>query len=276
MRRLTIACALLVALTGACGGKKKQREIDQRLLTPRETYDAAVGEVQRDKLRRATELFGRIDYRLGEDRAELEPLVRLGTADATFYQNNDLSLIDARALYLDFVTLYGDHPRAPYAQFQAGVCSLSQVSTPSRDQSETHQAIEDLKLVEARFPDSPYAVSARLMRRAAEARLVEHELIVGRFYLAKRAYNAAIERFQTALGAFPDSAKQGELFLALGEGMMLSGDTQQGRFYIDRVITDFAGSGLDDQAKKVLAKVEAQSAKIAARTAKAVAQSGKD
>jgi len=258
VKRVLILCGMLLVFSGGCS--KKKREFDQRLLTPRQTYEAARDEIQRHKLRHASELLGRIDYRLGEDRTELEPLVRLGTADAAFYQNNDISLIDARALYLDFVTLYGDHPSAAYAQFQAGVCSLSQVSNPSKDQTETHQAIGDLRLVESRFPDSPYAAAARQMRRVAEGRLVEHELIVGRFYLKKKAYTAAVERFQKALGEFPDSPKTGEMFLALGEGMLLSGDTQQGRFYLDRVLTDFAGTGLEARAKKVLEKVSAQSA----------------
>jgi outer membrane protein assembly factor BamD len=260
VKRLWIAGAVLVLAASACNGKKKKLDYDTRLLTPRETYDLAREEIQRKKLRRAIELLGRIDYRLGEDRAALEPLVRLATADATFYQNNDLALIDARALYLDFVTLYGDNSYAAYAQFQAGVCSLSQVSTPTRDQTETLQAIADLKLVETRFPDSTYATAARLLRRVAEARLVEHELIVGRFYLQKKAYAAAIERFQRALGEFPDSTKNGEMFLALGEGMVLSGDSQQGRFYIDRVITDFPGTSLEERAKKVLKKAEDQPA----------------
>jgi outer membrane protein assembly factor BamD len=259
LKRCVIVCGLLLVLTAGCG-KKKQQSIDQRLLTPQETYEAAVEETQRDKLRHATELFGRIDYRLGEDRATLEPLVRLGTADATFYQNHDIALIDARALYLDFVTLYGDHPSAAYAQFQAGACSMTQVGSPSKDQTETYKAIEDLRLVENRFPDSPYSAAARLMRRAAEARLVEHELIVGRFYLKKKIYTAAVERFQKALSEFPDSTKTGEMFLALGESMLLSGDSQQGRFYLDRVLTDFAGTGLDDRARKVLKKAESQSA----------------
>lgn len=248
-----IVCGLLAGLVSGCG-KARKREIDQRLLTPRETYEGALDEIQRSKLRHATELLGRIDYRLGEDRADLEPLVRLATADATFYQNNDIALIDARGLYLDFVTLYGDHPRAAYAQYQAGVSALSQVSAPSKDQSDTHRAIEDLRLVETRYPDSRYAAAARMMRRVAEGRLVEHEVVVGRFYLKKKAYAAAIERVQAALGEFPDSSKTGEMFLALGEGMLLTGDIEQGRFYLDRVLAEYAGSGLDARAKKVLKK----------------------
>ena len=82
--------------------------------------------------------------------------------------------------------------------------------------------------------------AARLMRRVAEARLVEHELIVGRFYLKKKAYTAAIERLQKALGEFPDSSMTGDMYLSLGEAMLRSGDSEQGRFYLDRVIDDYA------------------------------------
>jgi outer membrane protein assembly factor BamD len=254
-----VVCGLLVGQLSGCGGKKKA--VDTRLLSPRDTYRVAREEIQRGNLRRAVEVLGRIDYRLGEDRALLEPLVRITTADATFYQNHDIALIDARALYLDYVTLYADHQLAPYALYQAGICSLSQVSAPSKDQTETYQAIRDLRSVEVRFPDSKYAVAARLMRRVAEARLVEHELTVGRYYLKKKAYPSAIERFQTALGQYPDSSKTGDMFVAIGEAMMRSGDLEQGRFYLDRVITDYAGTGLAVEAKKVIKKVGAQSAK---------------
>jgi len=255
----TVAFGLLTTLVIGCGGKKK--DVDTLLLSPRDTYRMAREEIQRGNLRRAAEVLGRIDYRLGKDRALLEPLVRITTADATFYQNNDIALIDARALYLDYVAVFAGHELAPYALYQAGICSLSQVSAPSKDQTETYQAIRDLRSVETRFPDSSYAVAARLMRRVAEARLVEHELTVGRYYLKKEAYASAIERFQKALGQFPDSSKTGDMFLAIGEAMMASGDTEQGRFYLDRVINDYSGTGLDSQARKVLKKTEAQSAK---------------
>ncbi len=254
-----VVCGLLVGLAIGCGGKKQQ--VDNILLSPRDTYRVAREEIQRGNLRHAIDVLSRIDYRLGEDRAFLEPLVRISIADATFYQNNDIALIDARALYQDYVTLYVDHPLAPYALYQAGICSLSQVSAPSKDQTETYQAIRDLREVETRFPDSGYAVAARLMRRVAESRLAEHELTVGRYYLKKQAYPSAIERFQKALGQFPDSSKTGEMFVAIGEAMMRSGDVEQGRFYLDRVINDYAGTGLDTKAKKVIKKVSAQLAK---------------
>ena len=254
-----IVCGLMAGLAAGCGGKKQQ--VDTVLLSPRETYRVAREEIQRGNLRHATEILGLIDYRLGEDRALLEPLVRITTADATFYQNNDIALIDARALYLDYVTLYADHELAPYALYQAGVCSLSQVSAPSKDQTETYQAIRDLRDVEARFPDSSYAVAARLMRRLAESRLVEHELTVGRYYMKKKAYPSSLERFQKALGQYPDSSKTGDLFLAIGDAMMRSGDIEQGRFYLDRVISDYPGTGLDTEAQKIIKNTSAQLAK---------------
>ena len=274
MKRASLAltlCGLLVGVSGGCG-KKKQKEIDSLLLTPRETYRLAREEIQRDNLRRAIQLLSRVDYRLGDDRSTLEPLVELATADATFYQNNDIALINARHLYLGFVTIYPDHTLAPYAQYQAGVCSLSQVSSPSKDQTETYQAIRDLREAETRYPASSYAVAARLMRRDAEARLAEHELMVGRFYLKKKAYPAAIERFQKALSEFPDSSKTGDMYLSMGEAMLRSGDSDQGRFYLDRVINDYAGTGLDKEAQQVITTVSNATRKADAKSV----QSSKD
>ncbi|NIM60493.1 MAG: outer membrane protein assembly factor BamD [Acidobacteria bacterium] len=99
------------------------------------------------------------------------------------------------------------------------------------------------------------------MRRVAEARLVEHELAVGRYYLKKEAYPSAIERFQRALGQFPDSSKTGDMYVAMGEAMMRSGDVEQGRFYLDRVVDDYPGTGLAAEARKVLKKTTRQPAK---------------
>ena len=87
------------------------------LLTAEDLYRQGVAAIEQRKLRVRT-LLERIHS--AQDRPDLEPPVRLALADATFYLGDDVSLIEAHAKYLDFVTLYGDHAQAPYAQFQAG------------------------------------------------------------------------------------------------------------------------------------------------------------
>ena len=140
-RCLSVAL-ILIAAAGCAGGKKKIESGKGFLPGPR-LYRVAMETLGKGNLRRARELLERIQFSR-EDRDTLEPMVRLAIADTPFYARDEISLIDARSKYLDFVTLYGDHAMAPYAQFQAGICSLRQANDPSRDQTQTRRAIADL------------------------------------------------------------------------------------------------------------------------------------
>jgi outer membrane assembly lipoprotein YfiO len=171
---------VFLAVTG-CGGKKK-KELDPSQLTADATFDRAVDLLAKRQLSQAMAALKRIQF-APDTRAEIEPLTRLALADATFYQGTTIAWIDARNLYLDFVTLNGDHPLAPYAQLQVGLCSLKQVSQPSKDQALTRQAIQDLEAVQRRWPSSRYIDAARSLASEARANLAESEFLVGRAHV---------------------------------------------------------------------------------------------
>ena len=175
-------------------------------------------------------------------------------ADATFYLGDDLSLIEARSKYLDFVTLYGDHPLAPYAQFQAGVSSLRQAANPSRDQSETAVAITDLKDVVRRFPESPFAAAAKEALVRAETNLAEHEFLVGRFYLQKRKYRAATARFRALMETYPHYEYREKLYFHLGKSLLLGESVSEGKSWLDRLLADYPQSEYAKEAKALLAE----------------------
>ncbi|MCP3978929.1 MAG: outer membrane protein assembly factor BamD [bacterium] len=245
--------ALITAAIG-CGGKQKQpASISQ--LSAEDRLGKGLALLSQHKLQGALKELGRIDQYAAANRAELEPLVRLGIADATFYQDTNIALIDARSLYLDFVTLYASHAMASYAQFQAGMCSMAQVNHPSRDQSQTHQAISDFAEVTRRFPRGPYASAARLMLMEAEANLAEHEFIVGRFYLKKKKYDAAATRFRTALDEFPGYVQKDKLYFHLGEALIQDDKPIEARLYLDKLLADYPEGPYAADARKSLASV---------------------
>ena len=251
----TVAVALLLLLTAGSGcGKGKKKEAAPQFLSAAEIYEQAKRELEQDDLRQAQSLLEQITYST-EDRAELEPLVRLAIADATFYQNYGVALIDARSLYQDFVALYADHALAPYAQFQAGVCSLKQVVHPSRDQAQTHQAIADLSVVIERWPSSSYAEAARSMIRSAEHNLAEHEFMVGRFYLHRKTPAAAVTRFEIVLDRYPDYGELDKIYYHLGQAELAQGHDVEARIWLDKVVKDFPHGSFYDEAVKVLEKV---------------------
>jgi outer membrane assembly lipoprotein YfiO len=240
-----------MAVGNGCLGRKKEAQIVPPGPTPNAGFERAMDLLSRHDLRQATAALKRIQFS-GQSRAEIEPLTRLALADATYYQNTKLGWIDARGLYLDFVTLNGDHPLAPYAQLQVGLCSLKQVARPSRDQGLTQQAIRDLTAVEDRWPDSIYVGAARNLLLQARATLAESEFLVGRFYLKRKAYAAAIDRFRGVLIRFPEYPDADKLLFHLARAHERRGEVAEARLYLDRIVSAHPHGEYAERAQRML------------------------
>jgi outer membrane protein assembly factor BamD len=247
----------VTAFASGCAARKKRKaELNEVAYLPAaEQYQAAQELLSKRKLRRAKAVLQRMQYTKPEERTEIEPLARLAMADANFYGRGGFALIDSRSLYQDFVTLYGDHMYAPYAQFQTGMCSFNQVINPSRDQTRTRQAISELREVEHRYPGSSYADAAHLMSRRAEDYLAEHEFMVGRFYLRKKAYSAAVERFRVALEKYPGYSEREKLYYHMGRALLGANNDAEARIYLDKLVNDYPDGKYIEDARKALSQV---------------------
>ncbi len=264
--RFVLAVPIVIAfivIAGCSAKKSAKRDKDRSFLTADALYERAMEELADENLRKAEEFLERIQLIDPATVRRLEPLVRLGMADVTFYYEDDLSLIEARSKYLDFVTLYSDHPRAPYAQLQAGMCSLLQVRHHTRDQTLTFEAIADLRGVMRRYPSSPYADAALDMIARAETTLASHDFAVGRFYYNKKAWDAATHRFKRILDRYPRYRDREELYFYLGRALFRAENALEGRIYLERVISDYPGGKLAKEAQKFLDKAAAAAAATA-------------
>ena len=250
----SLSIVVLVSLMVGCAGRKDavfQNEFRDAAVV----YQEAMTLIYARNLTKAKRLLEGIQY-TRENRTELEPLVRLRLADVSFYSGNNLSLIDARSMYLNFVTLYTDHDQAPYAQMQAGIASLLQANHPTRDQSESLQAIFDLRQVQVQFPDSPFSVAANDRINEAESTLAEHDFIVGQFYLKRGAYGAAFARFQNILETYPRYNHREKLLFHLGKALVLDEKNDEGRIYLDRVQREFPAGEFDKECQSLLARID--------------------
>jgi len=252
MLRCVAALTLLAAVAPGCAKKKDLTPMG--FASASAQYERGMDQLSRGKLTQARTTLQQVNYTAEDDRGEIEPLVRIGQADATFYQKHVLGLIDARNLYLDFVTLFSDHRLASYAQFQAGICSLNQVAAPSKDQTETLRAVSDLREVERRFPGSAYADASQRMRRVAEANLAEHEFIVGRFYLKRKKFLAAADRFRGVLERYPHYVEIDKVYLHLGQALLKSNNETEARVYLDKLVSDYPDGRYAGEARKALSQ----------------------
>lgn len=253
------AILMVLAIGGSgCAARRRAQE-KARILDPDTLYQMAIEDMERAKFITAKQYLERIQY-TPQSRTQLEPLVRLALADAAFHAGDDVSLIDARAKYLDFVTLYAGHPRAPYAQLQAGVCSLKRAAQPTKDQTQTLVAITDFKEVLRRYPASPYARAAADRIRSAESRLAEHDFAVATFYFRRRSYLAAADRLRGLLKDYPRFQGKDRVYYYLGESLVRANNGNEGRLYLEKLIEDFPNCDYVGAARKSLARLNEQGA----------------
>ncbi len=92
-----------------------------------------------------------------------------------------------------------------------------------KDQSVVLDALRELNNLVDRFPNSKYLKPAGEYRRTVLRRLIDHEVFVARFYLDRGHPKGAILRIKEALRRYPDSGRDAELLLTLGETQLEMG-----------------------------------------------------
>ena len=95
-----------------------------------------------------------------------------------------------------FVTLYPSSPDAAYAQYLIAESNYKQIPDVGRDQERTGKALAAYAELILKYPTSPYADDARKKVLMVKDQLAGKEMDVGRFYLRKGQYLAAINRFK--------------------------------------------------------------------------------
>jgi outer membrane protein assembly factor BamD len=138
-----------------------------------------------------------------------------------FYNAGDFdSCIGAATRY---VTLHPGSPDAAYAQFLIAASHYDQIPDTSRDQGRTEKAIAALEEVVRKYPTSEYATSAKAKLEGARDQLAGKEMTVGRYYMQKRDYTAAINRFKTVVTQYQTTRHVEEALARLTEAYMAIG-----------------------------------------------------
>ena len=131
------------------------------------------------------------------------------------YQRN--SYEDAINAAQRFITLHPGHKDTPYAYYLVALCYYEQIMDVKRDQSVTQNALSSLEEVSRRFPGTTYAQDAEGKAVLARDHLAGKEMEVGRYYLKKRAYVAAINRFKSVIVNYQTTSQTPEALYRLTE-----------------------------------------------------------
>jgi outer membrane protein assembly factor BamD len=140
---------------------------------------------------------------------------------------------EARAASQRFLDFYPGDEDAAYASYLMALSYYDQIDEVGRDQGLTFQALQALRGVIETYPDSEYAQSAILKFDLAFDHLAAKEMEIGRYYLKRGHYTAAINRFRVVVEQFQTTTHTAEA--------------------LHRLVESYLGLGLTDEAQTAAA-----------------------
>jgi outer membrane protein assembly factor BamD len=122
-----------------------------------------------------------------------------------------------------YIQLHPGSPDAAYAQYLIGLCYFDQIADITRDQGATDKAIQAMDEVVRKYPNTEYAGSAKEKMAIARDQLAGKEMMVGRYYMERRDFTGAINRFKLVVTRYQTTRHVEEALLRLTEAYLSLG-----------------------------------------------------
>ena len=122
-----------------------------------------------------------------------------------------------------YISLHPGSPDAAYAQYLIGASYFDEIPDITRDQARTEKAMAALDEVIRKYPNSEYAVSAKQKLNVARDQLAGKEMQIGRYYLEKKDFTGAINRFKVVVTKYQTTRQVEEALMRLTESYMALG-----------------------------------------------------
>ena len=122
-----------------------------------------------------------------------------------------------------YIALHPGSPDAAYAQFLIGSSFYDEIPDITRDQARTEKALASLEEVVRKYPTSEYAVTAKQKMEVARDQMAGKEMQIGRYYLEKKDFTGAINRFKVVVTKYQTTRHVEEALERLTEAYMSLG-----------------------------------------------------
>jgi len=237
--------ALLAGLT-ACGRGGGPVSVDESS-SPQQIIALAENEVSRHKYARAGDLFLEVE-RLYPYTVEAEYAV---IQAAKAYQAGK-KRIESRASAQRYIDYYPAGQYVPLAYYLVALSYYDQILDVGRDQENTFKALQALRVILDRFPDSEYAALAEPKFTTALNQLAGKEMDVGRYYLKRGEYSAAIGRFVAVANDYGETRHRPEALHRLVETNIALGLLDEAARVAARLATDYPESRWNAAAQRLI------------------------
>ncbi|SDO44300.1 outer membrane protein assembly factor BamD [Lutimaribacter pacificus] len=222
-RRLLGGVLALAVLAGCSDANSVARgQIPMETYSAQQIFERGEYEVERGRPDRAAFYFSEVERLYPYSDWAKRSLIMQAYA---YHRDKDYE--NSRSAAQRYIDFYPTDEDAAYAQYLLALSYYDQVDEVGRDQGLTFQALQSLRTVIERYPDSEYARSSVLKFDLAFDHLAAKEMEIGRYYLRRDHYAAAINRFRVVVEDFQTTSHTAEALHRLVEAYLSLGLTNE-------------------------------------------------
>jgi outer membrane protein assembly factor BamD len=234
LRRFLLIPAFALILAACASEKEEEPYIEG---TVDSLYNQGMDFLQEERFPDAAQYFNEVErqhpYSVWATKAQL-------MAGYAHYRNRKYD--DALNALDRFIQLHPGNRDAAYAYYMRALCYYEQVSDIKRDQGMTEKALAGFQEVIRRFPESRFARDAREKIELTEDHIAAKEMEVGRYYLKRKQYLAALNRFRKVIQDYQTSTHVAEALHRSVETYMALGLVDEARRTASVLGFNFPGS----------------------------------
>ncbi len=215
-----MAAAVAALTVSACAGTKPRQRLAYEERPVELLYNTGYERLQSRRWADAIDYFQEVErqhpYSEWSRRAILMQVY-------AYYQNNNY--LEAISAADRFIALFPGNPSAAYAFYMRAICNFEQIVDVGRDQAYAEAALQGLRDVARRYPNTAYATDALIKIDMVNDQLAGKEMAVGRFYQRANQPLAALNRYKTVINneAFQRSSHTPEALYRLVEVNLMLG-----------------------------------------------------
>src|SRR5438105_1763998 len=216
---LRLGVALLLLVLAGCGSSRNEVYIEKPV---DDLYNKAMDSLVDERYSEAAKTFEQVEsqhpYSVWATKSQL-----MGVYSLYESRSYDQAIIAADR----FIQLHPGHRDVAYAYYLKAICYYMQITDVGRDQKLTELALKSLDDVVRRFPESKYARDAKLKLDFTRDHLAGKEMEIGRYYLRRGEYLAAMNRFKRVIEGFQTTTHVPEALERLVECDLALGLTKE-------------------------------------------------
>ncbi len=232
-------CLMILIATMLASGCSSSKKDETETKSAEELYEIAKKQMSKKNWKEALEslqnLEAKYPYGVHAEQAQIDTIY-------AHYQDQQSGLAIAAADR--FIKLHPTHRAVDYAYYLKGLASFSEDKSlfsqfvgksdlSDRDATPIREALTVFKDVYTLFPNSQYALDARIRADGLIIALSQHEIAIANYYYTRKAYVAVVNRAKGIIENYPTTPaiEQALALLTFGYKNMglddLSGDTRR-------------------------------------------------